>query len=839
MYGRLEPEVPLGKDCPKPTPELSDAVPTTSRTSSTDRNDQNHKKKKRRRNERDRVEMGEAEESPSRGASYSSNHGHRKGRCKRDSPCTPVHDVAVCSGSDPGDDAWDNPYVGTQKGDGGREEGQRQRDDGGSSPEPSRAREVGRPKNADRRLAHGGKDRDSRSEKKKRQEEKKNSKSLRTELSLDDHHLDPHKSENSKLGRDGEDPRHGTKKRKLKTGEKELGIHGSLMESSLWEGVTKVKKPQRKTISININLGGQLDEARKGGVSDQMAGSLVEEDQVDAGDEKVEATIEKREEVNEEDDGGIKKQWTTIPKAMEEINWGGEGIKTMERIRRDAGGEVMEEEKEELMAGVKMAEMSTAPGRGSESTSAAGETPVLTREGGSGVCQDIKTALKSLEKYSGQVGLLLPEDNMLLTQVPRSKWEQLGEEDGESGGREEPTSMEAQSAAAVGTASDSLPTKKATAAARDGGTLEDGAREPRRWETKGEKERGRTREAAKKNYREAAGGHLPAPPVSKETSERCASPADAERAHQLSWAGRGTQRTGDGQGSKDQRGQQALDKDRRREELEGRAKQSERAADGTAGAASDGQKRGPSSSRASSSSRTAGDKMARDVEDGRKRKRDSEHEHGTSTNSQSSSSRSSSSSSSSFSQPDAYSQHGRRSGSRYREHDTQPRRDRNAYETHQETPLAKPQDRQGDAEALKYRHHHPQPRRPHNQDHHHHHDHHVRDHKDHHGPPDRTPSAPQPGGRPPPPLSSGERRDPRPPFQHSTQRGQGGDPPAVGRPAPGKAVAEADRGQDKPRLDVFSRGRDALLRPRKPIDIKIISGASLFQHANLEKKNSI
>ena len=431
--------------------------------------------------------------------------------------------------------------------------------------------------------------------------------------------------------------------------------------------------------------------------------------------------------------------------------------------------------------------------------------------------------------------------NNSFCQVPRSKWEQLGEEDEECGVEEEPASMEAQSAsaAAVGAVSVAVPTTRA--AAREGGTPEDGAREQRWWAAEGERERGRTSETAKKKYREAAavaaGGRAPASPVSKEPSEapeRHASPADAERAHKPGRAGRGTQRTGDGEGSKDQRAQRAVGTDRKREELEGRSKEGERASGGTAGAAADGQKRGPSSSRASSSSGSAGNKRARDPE----------YERGTARNSQSSSSRSSSSSSSSFSQPDVHPQRapaGSVSGGRYREYGTPPRHDRSAYEAHQEKPLAKPQDRQDDAESLKYHHHDPQHRRPHNQDRRRHRDHdhpHVREHRDHHG--DRPPAAPQPGGRPPALLaSSGERREPRPLIPHSEQPGHGADPPAAARPAPGKAVAPADRGRSKPGSDVFSRGREPLLRPRKPIDIKIISGASLFQHVDLEKNNRL
>ena len=384
MYGRQgseweKPEAPgLGTDHRKATPERSDALPIAYRTStSTDLNDQNHKRKKRRRSERDRAETGEAEEeSLSLAASYASNRGHREGRSKRGSLRAP----AVRSESDdPGDDACDNPRVGTQRG------------DGCPSAEPSRASEAGGPKDADRRLAHGSKDLDAgRSEKKKRREKEKNSKSPRT----DEHRPDAHKSESSKSGRDGEDPRHGTKKRKPKTGEKEPGIRGSPTESCLWEGATKVKKPQRKTISISINLRGPSDEARKGGgESDRTAGSWVEVDKMDTGDEKEEAAAEKGVEENAADDGAVKKQ-TTTPRATEEKTWGGEGMET-KRIRRDDGGEVMEEEeeeKEEWMAGAKkrqsgeepveqMAERSKAPGSRSKSNSAAGETAVHPRSG--------------------------------------------------------------------------------------------------------------------------------------------------------------------------------------------------------------------------------------------------------------------------------------------------------------------------------------------------------------------------------------------------------------------------------------------------------------------------
>ncbi|KAG7270972.1 hypothetical protein CRUP_012462 [Coryphaenoides rupestris] len=608
--------------------------------------------------------------------------------------------------------------------------------------------------------------------------------------SLDDHnhHLDSHESRSAKPWCDGEDPRQtqGTKQRKLPT--TEGPVSGSLAKSSLWEGAAmKVKKPQSKTIKLNLNLG-QSYEARKGDQSEQMAGRSTEEDKGDAGDEKVEATIETGVQEDVEDDGEM------------------------------------------------------------------GETPVHTRRDGSERRHERKMPLKSLETHSSQgSSILVPEDKMVPMQGPRSRWDQLGEDEEVSGGNQEPTSTEVQSTGTAALGSDAVSVATKTAPARAGGTLEDRVRVPHQWETEGERERGRTWETARKA----------ASPVCKEPSlalERRASPGDAEWAHKPSRAGRGSWRPRDRQGSGEQRAPQAVDKDRKREEPEGRAEEREQASEGA-----DTQKRGASASRTSSSCtardnkrlrdpadrrvardpedvrvargpedrkvvqdpedrRVARDpegrRVVRDPEDGRKRKR--EHERCSGGNSQTSSSSSSrSSSSSSFSQPDAYPQRtaataggisgvdgssGRHSSSRYREYDAQPHYDRSAYEAHQE-----PQDRRGDADALKY---HQQHRRYLNHDHHHPH---VREHKD----------PLQPRGRPPALLASGHVR--------GDQGGQRTDPAH-----PGGAQAVADRGQDRPcRSDVFSRGWDAPLRPRKPIDIKIISGASLFQHANPEKKDRL
>jgi len=124
--------------------------------------------------------------------------------------------------------------------------------------------------------------------------------------SLDDHnhHLDSHESRSAKPWWDGEDPRktQGTKQRKLKS-TTEGPVSGSLAKSSLWEGAAmKVKKPQSKTIKLKLNLGGQLDEGRTGGQSEQMAGRSTE-GKGDAGDEKVEATIETGVQEDVEDDG--------------------------------------------------------------------------------------------------------------------------------------------------------------------------------------------------------------------------------------------------------------------------------------------------------------------------------------------------------------------------------------------------------------------------------------------------------------------------------------------------------------------------------------------------------
>lgn len=410
-------------------------------------------------------------------------------------------------------------------------------------------------------------------------------------------------------------------------------------------------------------------------------------------------------------------------------------------------------------------------------------------------------------------------------QGPRSKWDQL-EEDEESGRtRQPPTSSEVQSAgtAARGSAAVSMATKTATV--RTGGPLDDRVRALRQWEAEGQRERGRIWDMARKA----------ASPVCKEPTH--ASPGDADRAHKPSGAGRGPWRPRDRQGSGEQRAPQALDKDRKRDEAEVRPMEREQASDWA-----DSLKRGPSSPRASSSSRTASNnkrlrdpedrrvvrdpedrRVVRDPEDRRvvrdpedRRKRKHEHERCSGGNSQTSSSCSSrSSSSSSFSQPDAYSQRtttvvggisavegsnsssGRRSSSRYIEHDTQ---------AHQEPP-----DRRADPDALKY-HQHQQHRRYPNQDHQNPQYHPFREHED----------PLQPRGWPPALLASGHVRADR------------------GGPGAGGAQAVADRGQDRPcRSDVFSQGWDAPLRPRKPIDIKIIRGTSLFQHDTPEKKNRL
>ncbi|KAJ3601354.1 hypothetical protein NHX12_032325 [Muraenolepis orangiensis] len=357
-YGR-----PGVDDEEQPEQEHSVAGPTADGTTPVDRDDQSPKKKKKRRmKERDGVEPGDA------------SHGHRKGRSHL------PHDVAE---SDPGDDASENP-CGTLRGAGGKEEGRRPRGEGGTA-EPGRTRE-----DPDRRLARGSKDGDSRAEKTKRREEKKKSKSLRTKVPLDDHRPDSHQTQNSELGRGGEDPKHGTRKRKPKTQEeKEPEIPGSPAESSLWEGVTK--KPLRKNISININLGGQLFEARKAG--------SVKGDRADAAEENLEATTDRGREGNMEDDGEIK---TWIPKSMEEINLGGEGMKT--KLKRQCGQED---------PGEPMGERSSAPGRKSQ----AEETPVHSGGHGSSGQEREMVAAKSEDQPSSRDGLLPPQHHLVLVKV--------------------------------------------------------------------------------------------------------------------------------------------------------------------------------------------------------------------------------------------------------------------------------------------------------------------------------------------------------------------------------------------------------------------------------------
>ncbi|XP_056462802.1 E3 ubiquitin-protein ligase RBBP6-like [Gadus chalcogrammus] len=737
--------------------EAEDREPAPPRTpASRGPDDPTHKKKKRRRSERERADGGEAEEAPPLGASFSSSSGRGRwdGGSNRDSPGTPLHNLGVCSRAEPGDEAWDRPYAGTLRADGGREgqrgdggrEGQRHPGDEGVSTEPSRAPEPGRPKHGEPRPDH------SRSERKKRRAEERSSESLRKDVPLDGRHLDSsHRSENAKSGQDGDDPRHGGKPNAV---EKEAPPRGSPTEYPLWEGVTKVRNPQRKSISININLT-QLEEVQKVAESHPTAGSSVEEERMDAGDENEDTpTVEDGEEVVD-DNRGVK-LLTTVRRAAEEPVGGGEAMKTMEkkRSRRADGGKVLEEveeekeeeEKEESRAGARKrrgeepgevgGERTKAPGRRSQSTSASGETPIHARRDRSEGRQDRKR--KTLENHSSQDGFLHPEDTTAPVKV-RSRWAPL--EAGAKGppaGKEEPASGEARlhdASAALGPVPVSAPTKRT--AARDGLAPEDGARAPR--------------------GREAEGGR------ERET-------------------GRG--------------------RDQRR-----RTTESERASGGT-------EKRGPHSSSSSSSSRTAGDARGREPEDGAAA--------AAGPGPSQPSSRSSSSSSSSFSQPDGVPRPpaaaagvsgadggGGRRGRRDPDA-TVSCRDRKAPEARRDAPSATPRDGEAGEQQQRphhrrHRHHHSPQHRRHRDDHHEHQP--VREQRD-----PRSPAEGPPGGP--------ERRDPRPP----SSQGPGADPPGAG----------AARGPpDKPRLDVFSGGRNALLRPRKPIDIKIISGASLFQQSRV------
>ncbi|XP_030230837.1 E3 ubiquitin-protein ligase RBBP6 [Gadus morhua] len=298
--------------------EAEDREPAPRAPASRGPDDPTHKKKKRRRSERERADGGGAEEAPPLGASFSSSSGRGRwdGGSNHDSPGTPLHNPGVCSRAEPGDEAWDRPYAGTLRADGGRE-GQRadggregQRGDGGREGQRGdggREGQAGRPKHGEPRPDH------SRSGRKKRQAEERSSESLRKDVPLDGRHLDSsHRSENAKSGQDGDDPRHGGKPNAV---EKEAPPRGAPTENPLWEGVTKVRNPQRKTISININLT-QLEEVQKVAESHPTAGSSVEEERMDAGDENEDTPIVEDGEEVVDDNRGVK-QLTTVRRAAE------------------------------------------------------------------------------------------------------------------------------------------------------------------------------------------------------------------------------------------------------------------------------------------------------------------------------------------------------------------------------------------------------------------------------------------------------------------------------------------------------------------------------------------
>uniref|UniRef100_UPI003AAC2CD3 uncharacterized protein n=1 Tax=Centroberyx gerrardi TaxID=166262 RepID=UPI003AAC2CD3 len=887
-YGRLP--VPPGttsKERSLPGRSKDDEQPIA--RDSEDRNTKKHGEQKRMRKE----EKGE-EKSSSPSASDSTDDGRKEERSNAAGPndcddSTPVRDEPTASDAldsvppplEP-DKPSDKDYEGKGEREGGGEEGWRRKRDPGSRQDREReievkpSREAGRVGRDTDRHPGGSAAPDSRSEKKrKRKEEERERKERERSLSDKTYRSKSVKTEladNDKTRR-SESPKPFDREKQQKEKKREKKAWGRLQPLAareIWEGGMKVK-PQKK-ISININLDGRRkeekthkeefgelegaaekgeEENKKTGEGEEAKEKEVKENERRESSGKWEAAFEEKEErrVRKDNKGG-QEMGESVPKTQKEKEEG-------DRRWKEDGGEAAEESKpkEELMEGAKRRRTSEGEEEMVRSKSQKSKVkschrfpdrphtmvdygrPTSTMDSWGGVSgderQERRTVVKTLEEYT-QERVTPAEDEIVLVQVPRSKWEKEESEE------EEQEEGEIQVQTVTPPAPAPPPSVSMTTEI------------PTEREREREKERDRSRDMERGKDMEK-NSTLPqssrsVAPSSGEDRPDSTKPTDREREREREERERKRE--------KERERDRERDKERERERSKERAREEERQGSGEkgrrrerererSGATSDRERKPPSSSSQSSSSSASSSSHTSErerSESGGKRTLDRERERRSDQGSEKSSYSSSSRSSTRPDSSSCRSDEGKlSSSSSSRESNStnaaaeceQP--DRNTHKTHRDKFL-----------DLKHK-----DRTEHQKDHQHDHHHHLhQDPRDRYRHPDRPVETHRPTHCSPPSSSRSLARERDPLPSESSRESQGGSEPTKPRGCspswdatqarlpslvprfPAEEDAAARRGaaeRDAPRVEVSSVGRDDRQDPRRSRHWEL-SGVTGTQH---------